>query len=141
MPVSNTTAPIAIRLTRPVDKRPKFQNHELRGTSLNYHKVELPDKNSTLSIYVAPTGSPMDNFAVYISHGENETSTEPPTESKFDLLFVSPNQTVLSNTSELSAEDEYELRHTIFLPPGVHLGNGTYIIGVRLLSKYFVFES
>ncbi|CAF1487008.1 unnamed protein product [Rotaria magnacalcarata] len=134
MPVTNSTEPIAIRLTRPVDKRPKFQEHELHGTSLQYHKVELPEKNMTLSIYAAPNGSPMDTYAVYISYSENETLLEPPTESKFDLIFVLPNQTALTNKTDLSPEEEYELRHTVFLPPGVHFGNGTYIIGVRLLN-------
>ncbi|CAF5220758.1 unnamed protein product, partial [Rotaria magnacalcarata] len=40
----------------------------------------------------------------------------------------------LTNKTDLSPEEEYELRHTVFLPPGVHFGNGTYIIGVRLLN-------
>ena len=37
--VENTTKPISIRLTRPIDKRPKYQEHELYGTSFQYHKV------------------------------------------------------------------------------------------------------
>ncbi|CAF4229923.1 unnamed protein product, partial [Rotaria sp. Silwood2] len=134
IPVTNTTAPISIRLTRPVDKRPKFQEHEVHGTSFQYHKVSLPENQMTLSIYVAPNNSPMDTYAIYISFDTNETLLEPPTESKFDLLFVLPNKTALSSTSDINLDDEYELRHTIFMPPGVHLGNGTYIIGIRLIN-------
>ncbi|CAF3921686.1 unnamed protein product, partial [Rotaria sordida] len=57
--VTNTTKPISIRLTRPIDKRPKFQEHELYGTSFQYHKVNLPDDQMTLSIYIAPNNSPL----------------------------------------------------------------------------------
>jgi hypothetical protein len=39
MPIQNTTKPIAIRLTRPADKQPKSQDHEIHGTSFQYHKV------------------------------------------------------------------------------------------------------
>jgi hypothetical protein len=135
IPVQNTTKPISIRLTRPVDKRPKYQEHELYGTSFTYHKVNLPEKQMTLSIYVSPNFSPMDTYAVYVSYGANETLLEPPTESKFDLLFVLPNRTAVASASDVNFDDEYELRHTIFMPPSVHLGNGTYIFGVKLVSK------
>lgn len=138
MPIKNTTKPISIRLTRPVDKRPQYQEHQLYGTSLSYHKVNLPEKQMTLSIYVAPNFSPMDTYAVYVSYGINETILEPPTESKFHLLFVLPNRTVLTSTSDINFDDEYELKHTIFMPPSVHLGNGTYIFGVKLVSKLLV---
>jgi hypothetical protein len=138
MSVQNTTKPISIRLTRPADKRPPFQEHHLYGTSLSYHKVHIPEDHMTLSIYVSPNFSPLDTYAIYVSHGINETLLEPPTESKFDLLFVVPNRTVLTSTSDINLDDEYELKHTIFMPPSVHLGNGTYIFGVRLVSKYFV---
>ncbi len=141
MPVQNTTKPISIRLTRPVDKQPKFQVHESYGTSFRYHRVTLPENHMTLSIYVAPNVSPMDTYAVYVSYGINETLLEPPTESKFDLLFVLPNKTVLPSTSDVNLDDEYELRHTIFMPPSVHLGNGTYIFGVKLVSKYFPYRT
>ncbi len=137
MPVQNTTKPISIRLTRPVDKRPKFQQHDLHGTSFQYHKVNLPENQMTLSIYVSPNSSPMDTYAVYVAYGINETILEPPTESKFDLLFVLPNRTALASATDINQEDEYELKHTILMPPGVHLGNGTYIFGVKLISKYF----
>jgi len=141
MPVQNTTKPISIRLTRPVDKQPKFQVHESHGTSFRYHRVTLPENHMTLSIYVAPNGSPMDTYAVYVSYGINETLLEPPTESKFDLLFVLPNKTALPSTSDVNLDDEYELRHTIFMPPSVHLGNGTYIFGVKLVSKYLSYRT
>ncbi|CAF0835622.1 unnamed protein product [Adineta ricciae] len=131
MPVTNTSKPISIRLSRPIDKQPKYQIHESHGTTFRYHKVNLPEKNMTLSIYVAPNFSPMDNYAVYVSFGENETLLEPPTESKFDMLFVLPNRTALG---DVSLEDEHEIRHTIFMPPNVHKGNGTYIFGVKLLN-------
>ena len=88
-----------------------------------------------LSVYVSPNSSPMDIYAVYVSFGINETILEPPTESKFDLLYVIPNETILASTSDINPDDEYELRHTIFMPPNVHLGNGTYIFGVKLISK------
>ncbi len=135
MLVQNATQPISIRLTRPIDKRPKFQENQLHGTSFQYHKVNIPENHMTLSIYVAPSFSPMDTYAVYVSHGINETLLEPPTESKFDLLFVLPNKTALSLTADVNQDDEYELKHTIFMPPTVHLGNGTYIFGVKLISK------
>jgi hypothetical protein len=138
MVVQNTTKPISIRLTRPIDKRPKSQEHQLHGTLFQYHKVNLPEKQMTLSIYVSPNLSPMDTYAVYVSYGINETLLESPTESKFDLLFVLPNKTALTSTSDSHLDDEYELRHTIFMPPNVHLGNGTYIFGVKLISKYFI---
>jgi hypothetical protein len=79
----------------------------------------------------------MDTYAVYVAYGINETILEPPTESKFDLLFVLPNKTALASATDINQEDEYELKHTILMPPGVHLGNGTYIFGVKLISKYF----
>ncbi|CAF1143554.1 unnamed protein product [Rotaria sordida] len=132
--VTNTTKPISIRLTRPIDKRPKFQEHELYGTSFQYHKVNLPDNQMTLSIYIAPNNSPMDMYAIYISYDTNETLLESPTESKFNLLFILPNKTISTSTSDINLDDEYELRHTIFMPPNVHFGNGTYIIGVKLLN-------
>jgi hypothetical protein len=140
MPVQNTTKPISIRLTRPIDKRPKFQEHQLYGTSFSYHKVNISEKQMTLSIYISPSFSPMDIYAVYVSYGINETLLEPPTESKFDLLFVLPNKTVLTSTSDVNFDDEHELKHTIFMPPNVHLGNGTYIFGIKLISKYFADE-
>ena len=136
MPVQNTSKPISIRLTRPADKRPQYQEHELHGTALSYHKVTLPNKQMTLSIYVAPNFSPTDTYAVYVSYGINESLLEPPTESKFDLLFVVPNATLLASNPDVNLDDEYELKHTIFMPPDVHLGNGTYIFGVKLISKY-----
>jgi hypothetical protein len=88
-----------------------------------------------LSVYVAPNFSPMDTYAVYVSFGINETLLEPPTESKFDLLFVLPNNTAVPSGSDVNTDDDYEIRHTIFMPPSVHLGNGTYIFGVKLVSK------
>jgi hypothetical protein len=91
----------------------------------------------TLSVYVSPNFSPNDTYGVYVSFGTNETLLEPPTESKFDLLFVLPNKTALSSTSDINSDDQYELRHTIFMPPDVHHGNGTYIFGVKLIRKYF----
>jgi len=140
MPVTNSTKPIAIRLTRPVDKRPKYQQHYLYGTNFSYHKVNLPEKEMALSIYVSPNFSPMDTYGIYVSYGVNESLLEPPTESKFDLLFVLPNRTVLPTTSDIDQDDENELRHTVFIPPSVHFGNGTYIFGIRLISKsFFVF--
>jgi hypothetical protein len=90
----------------------------------------------TLSVYVSPHFSPIDTYAVYVSYGINESLLEPPTEAKFDLLFVVPNRTVLTSTSDITLEEEYELKHTVFMPPNVHLGNGTYIFGVKLVSKY-----
>jgi len=137
MPVQNTTKPISIRITRPIDKRPKAQEHELYGTTFRYHKVNLSDKQMTLSISISPNLSPMDTYAVYVSFGINETLLEPPTESKFDLLFIIPNRTLLISTSDMNFEDKDEIQHTIFMPPNVHLGNGTYIFGVKLISKYF----
>jgi hypothetical protein len=92
----------------------------------------------TLSVYISLNLSPMDIYAVYVTYGINETLLEPPTESKFDLLFVLPNKTAF--ISDMNLDDEDELRHTIFMPPNVHFGNGTYIFGVKLISKYFVKE-
>ena len=86
----------------------------------------------TLSIYIAPTSSINDTYAVYVSFGINATQLEPPTETKFDLLFVTPNSSALSVSN--SQHDE-ELKYTIFMPPTVHLGNGTYIFGIKLISK------
>jgi hypothetical protein len=137
MPVQNTTKPISIRLTRPADKQPKYEQHELYGTSFRYHKVNIPENHMTLSVYLAPNYAPMDTYGIYVSHGINETLLEPPTESKFDLLFVLPNRTALTATSDVTPDDQYEIQQTIFMPPSVHLGNGTYIFGVKLISKYF----
>ena len=131
--VQNTTKPISIRLTRPVDKRPKPQQHHLKGTSFQYHKMNLPRKQMTLSIYISPNSSPLDIYGIYVSFHTNESLLEPPTESKFDLLFVLPNK-----TTSRSTHDEDELTHTILMPPHVHLGNGTYIFGVKLISKSFL---
>ncbi len=117
MPIQNTTKPISIRLTRPIDKRPKVQEHELHGTKFRYHKVNLSDKQMTLSIFIYPNLSPMDTYAVYVSYGSNET------------------------TLDMNFEDEDELRHTIFMPSNVHLGNGTYIFGVKLISKFFYYRA
>lgn len=131
--VKNTTKPISIRLTRPIDKRPKAQNHHLSGTTFQYHRMNLIDKQTTLSVSVVPNSSPSDVYGVYISFGTNETALKPPTESKFDLLFVLPNNSI--SITDGNFDDEYELRQTIFMPPSVHLGNGTYIFGVKLLSE------
>ena len=131
--VQNTSKPISIRLNRPIDKQPKPQDHELYGTAFQYHKVNLIDKQTTLSVSLLPNSSPSDIYAVYVSFGTNETALEPPTESKFDFVFVVPNDSI--SITEMNFEDEYELTHTILMPPSVHLGNGTYIFGVRLLSE------
>ncbi|CAF0748743.1 unnamed protein product [Adineta steineri] len=131
MPIKNTTQPISIRLSRPIDKQPKYEQHQLYGTSFQYHKVNIPDKQMTLSIYISSDSSPLDMYGIYVSYGINETLLEPPTESKFDLLFVLPN---ITTTSDMNSDDEYELKHTILMPPNVHLGNGTYIFGVKLLN-------
>ena len=82
-----------------------------------------------LSFYVAPNSSFTDTYAIYVAFDTNETSLEPPTELNFDLLFLSPNRTLAEDSTE-------ELRHTIFMPPAVHLGNGTYIFGVKLISQF-----
>ncbi|CAF1019415.1 unnamed protein product [Rotaria sordida] len=134
MSIKNTTKPISIRLTRPIDKQPKYQQYELYGNSFQYHKVNLPDKQMTLSVYISPNSSSMDIYAVYVSFGTNETILESPTEIKFDLLFIIPNKTVLVSTSDINLDEEYELKHTIFMPPNVHLGNGTYIFGIKLIN-------
>lgn len=131
--VQNTSKPISIRLNRPVDKQPKAQEHQLYGTTFQYHKVNLIDKQMTLSVSLLPDSSSSDVYAVYVSFGTNETILEPPTESKFDLVFVLPNDSI--SITDMNFEDEYEVRHTIFMPPSVHLGNGTYIFGVKILSK------
>lgn len=39
MSVTNSTEPISIRLTRPIDKRPAYQQQEVQGTAMQYHKV------------------------------------------------------------------------------------------------------
>lgn len=88
----------------------------------------------TLSIYISPNSS-RDTYAVYISYGVNETAVESPSESKFDLLYVLPNRTLLASASDMSAVDREELARTIFMPPQTHFGKGTYIIGVKLISK------
>lgn len=88
----------------------------------------------TLSIHISPN-KPTDMFAVYISHGINETMAEAPVESRFDLLYVVPNRTISTAESDLNLEDQAEILHTVFLPPSVHFGNGTYIIGVKLISE------
>lgn len=82
----------------------------------------------TLSFYVASNSSFTDTYAIYVSFDTNETALEPPTEYKFDLLFLSPNRTL--------ASDDEELRQTIFLPPTVHFGNGTYMFGIKLISQF-----
>ena len=153
MVVENATTPITIRLKRPANKRPKAENHELYGTALKYHKVrfdhhflfsekrsggyfqvQLPDPKMALSIFISPISSPSDTYAIYVSFGSNETGLQVPTESKFDLVFVIPNDTGSAFPSS-SSSDEHELRHTLFMPPNVHLGNGTYIFGIRLISE------
>ena len=73
-----------------------------------------------------------DTYVVYISYETNDTLLEPPTESKFDLFFILPNQTNVASLADVNVDDEYELQHTIFILPGVHLGNGT----IKLFSKY-----
>ncbi|CAF0958355.1 unnamed protein product [Adineta ricciae] len=133
MPVQNTTKPISIRLTRPVDKRPKYEHYDLNGTFFRYHKMILPDKQMTLSLYVAPNFSPMDTYGIYVSFGTNETLLEPPTESKFDLLFVLPNRTTVTSNENI-ADDLEELQHTIIMSPNIHFGNGTYIFGIKLIN-------
>lgn len=135
MTLRNTTKPISIRLNRPIDQQPKSETYDLVGTTFQYHKVNLPDKQMTLSLAILPNSSPMDLYAVYVAFGTNESSLEPPTESKFDLLFLLPNRTVFQSSSDVSIDDQHELTHTVFLPPNVHLGNGTYIFGIRLISK------
>ena len=136
MSVQNTSKPIAIRLNRPADKQPKSETYDLFGTRFQYHKVNLPEKNMTLSVSILPNSSPMDMYGVYVTFGTNESLLEPPTESKFDLLFLLPNRTVLNSSSDVNPDDQDELLHTVFLSPDVHRGNGTYIFGVRLISKY-----
>lgn len=99
-------------------------------------QLQLPDDQMALSIYVEPKSSSIDIYAVYVSFGTNETLLEPPTESNFDLVFITPNRTFPSNISQIDAEVEHQLRHTIFMPPSVHRGNGTYIFGIKLISKF-----
>ena len=84
----------------------------------------------TLSVYVASNSSSIDTYAIYVSFASNESLIVPPTESAFDLLFLSPNLTANGNR-----QADEELSHTIFLPPQVHLGNGTYIFGIKLISE------
>lgn len=133
--VQNTSKPISIRLNRPVDKQPKAQEHQLYGTTFQYHKVNLVDAQTTLSVSLLPDSSSSDIYAVYVSFGTNETILELPTESKFDFVFVLPNDSI--SITDTNFEDEYEIRHTIFMPPSVHLGNGTYVFGVKILSESF----
>ena len=39
IPIKNTSKPIVIRLTRPIDQYPEYQTHTLLQTSLRYHHV------------------------------------------------------------------------------------------------------
>lgn len=95
----------------------------------------------TLSIHLAPNKT-TEMFAVYISYGINETMVDSPIESKFDLLFVVPNRTIALGETDLNYEDQEEVQHTVFLPPGIHFGNGTYIIGVKLISEFvFLYQN
>lgn len=95
----------------------------------------------TLSIHLAPNKT-TEMFAIYISYGINETMVESPIESNFDLLFVVPNRTISLGETDLNYEDQEEVQHTVFLPPGIHFGNGTYIIGVKLISQFiFLYQN
>ena len=87
-----------------------------------------------LSLYVTPS-SPRDTYAVYVAFGPNETTLESPIENRFDYLFMVPNLTLSTSITEMSADEQNELQHTIFMPPHVHRGNGTYIFGVKLISR------
>ena len=87
-----------------------------------------------LSLYITPS-SPRDIYAVYVAFGVNETILESPTEDKFDFLFMVPNRTLSTPTTEMSVDEQNELQHTIFMPPHLHRGNGTYIFGVKLISR------
>ena len=88
-----------------------------------------------LSVYISPTSaSSSDAYAIYVSFGANETALEVPTENKFDLVFLIPNENGSASIPSPSS-DEHELRHTLFMPPSVHLGNGTYIFGIKLISE------
>jgi hypothetical protein len=39
--VQNTSKPISIRLNRPLNKRPTTQEHQVQGTSFQYHRVRV----------------------------------------------------------------------------------------------------
>jgi hypothetical protein len=94
-------------------------------------QVSLPTSGMTLSVHISPIESTaLDTYVVYVSHGINESTVEPPTEFQFDFVFLLPNMTTHSNL-----EDQHELRYTIMMPPSLHRGNGTYIFGVKRSRK------
>ena len=102
-------------------------------------QVDLPENNMTLSIHLLPHKT-TEMFAVFVSYGVNETMAEAPLESKFDFLFVVPNRTISFGDADLNVDDQDEVQHTVFLPPTLHFGNGTYIIGVKLISEFRSFS-
>ena len=55
IPVQHTAKPISIRLTRPAEKRPKYQAHKLTGTSLQYHRVS--QSHGSLQTEISPSSS------------------------------------------------------------------------------------
>ena len=131
IPVQHTSKPITIRLSRPVDKRPKYQRTSSKERkcvinkvrreksvvllrSIVFVQVDLPEDNMTLSIHVVPHKT-TEMFAVYVSYGINETMAEAPLESKFDFLFVVPNRTISFGDADLNVEDREEVQHTVFL--------------------------
>ncbi|CAF0819785.1 unnamed protein product, partial [Didymodactylos carnosus] len=125
IPVQNTSKPISLFLTRPQNKMPDIQEHELYNLNMKYHKAILLDKYMALSVYIKPSSS-IDSYVLYVSYG-NDT-VEPPTDSKFDFIYTLPN----NNSISANYNNCEELKYTIFMPPSVHYGNGTYIFGVRL---------
>lgn len=50
--VKNTTQPISIRLTRPIDQHPHYQMHTLSNKSLNYHQVSISQSFFLFQIFV-----------------------------------------------------------------------------------------
>ena len=72
----------------------------------------------------------MDTYGINVSFGTNKSTIKFPTESKFSLPFVLPNKTNSASTTDTNLDDEYELRHTILMPPNIHLGYGAYIYSV-----------
>ena len=85
----------------------------------------------TLSVHISPIESTaLDTYTIYVSYGTNESSVELPTELKFDFVFFLPN--MMTNANE---DDQNELQYTIFMPPSLHRGNGTYIFGIKRTRK------
>lgn len=106
--------------------------------SINYHPLNLTDKNSSIQVVLRPgnANEAYDVFVMYDSH---------PNETHYDFKDYVPKDD-LSKFDNVTEKELDELKYTVTVPTTLTSMNGSYWIGVKLkrnnviiLNIYYIY--